>query len=168
MKVRSSSNSHPLTTLSHGNNNDSPDRIGVMAFSNQQRIAGFILLAIYSANGGYGSQGSAVNLLARFNQDAEIFCKEESVKSRQCNSSWVYSINGESFCGTIPYNLLRCNSNKNVVVLVCNCATYNETDKTLDAGSCIYNCGNKKSRNVRCCSSSKEPWGANWQPVWKL
>ena len=56
----------------------------------------------------------------------------------------VFSDDGLSKCGDIPYNILQCSSQGNISVLDCYCITYNENEKESQAeiGSCIYNCFN--------------------------
>ena len=56
----------------------------------------------------------------------------------------VFSDDGLSKCGDIPYDILQCSSQGNISVLDCYCITYNENDKESQAeiGSCIYNCFN--------------------------
>ena len=122
-----------------------------MASANQLPIASFILLVFYSA---YGEEeiSRLASSSVQFKQDAGanttlICAEEESVAGCHCNSSWVYSINGHCNCGTIPYGLLRCDPESNVGVVTCNCATYNETDETLEVGGCIYSCGGNNVDN---------------------
>ena len=56
----------------------------------------------------------------------------------------VFSDDGLSKCGDIPYDILQCSSQGNISVLDCYCITYNENDKESQAeiGKCIYNCFN--------------------------
>ena len=55
----------------------------------------------------------------------------------------VFSDDGLSKCGDIPYDILQCSSQGNISVLDCHCITYNEESQA-EIGSCIYNCFNTK------------------------
>ena len=102
-------------------------------------------LLLLQSNGERVSQGIYSTGIGLSNQSnsSSLSCKGSDTDCHppNCSSSWVYSINGECNCGYIPNDLLRCNSAHGIAVLVCNCATYNETEMVLEAGQCIFNCG---------------------------
>lgn len=78
-----------------------------------------------------------------------LSCKSESASVHRlsnCNSSnsWVYTINnGQSNCGVIPHNIMECGGDMQVLILACNCATFDATGGALEVGQCIYNCGRR-------------------------
>ena len=64
-----------------------------------------------------------------------------SCSSNDSTRLCVFSDDGLSKCGDIPYDILQCSSQGNISVLDCHCITYNEESQA-EIGSCIYNCFN--------------------------
>ena len=67
-----------------------------------------------------------------------------SCSSNDSTRLCVFSDDGLSKCGDIPYNILQCSSQGNISVFDCYCITYNKNEKESQAeiGKCIYNCVN--------------------------
>ena len=54
---------------------------------------------------------------------------------------WFISINGSCVCGDSLEGIVNCDqTNQQVQVLNCYCITYNELEKTVVSGACIYGC----------------------------
>ena len=72
-----------------------------------------------------------------------------SCSTNESTKLCVFSDDGLSKCGDIPYNILQCSSQGNISVLDCYCITYNKSEKESQAeiGNCVYNCFNINKTN---------------------
>ena len=87
---------------------------------------------------------SSVNISVNEKYSEDQFYNSNFSYSCSSNDSTrlcVFSDDGLSKCGDIPYDILQCSSQGNISVLDCHCITYNEESQA-DIGSCIYNCFN--------------------------
>lgn len=64
----------------------------------------------------------------------------QSEGKAECNSPWSYCDDGLCKCGTIPNAILQCDTKKNVSILSCYCATFNEMEGVTEVGKCLYRC----------------------------
>jgi hypothetical protein len=102
-------------------------------------------VASYDGNKGKSWKNEAARGIANeLGNDTFLSCEDRNLS---CPDSWVYCVNGHCNCGTVPYNLLRCDFSGNVAVIACNCATFNEIDGILEVGECMKGCGQENIAN---------------------
>ena len=84
-----------------------------------------------------GRQPYEVDLIERQGENTEL----SYATSGELCPPWFISINGSCVCGDSLEGIVNCDqTNQQVQVLNCYCITYNELEKTVVSGACIYGC----------------------------